>query len=449
VFTRRSTNASKRETMASGLRPQPGIAVRGVGGSRKRTRRAGPNPMSVLGVMGAVSMVALGCDEVRLCEQGMCETTNSESRASSNTSDESRDDESTRGETSGVSSSDDSDGRATTSSRPTSTRDAETETPTCDPAEETCVGETRFCERWETEADGCVICERESNRGCGGFLPYCVEVGEGDVDAGRPPRVDCAECLDERDCGLGVPVCVDNRCVECATDDHCSSPEASRCDLESNTCVPCSEVGQCAHLDATPACDVERGVCVECTRDESDSCGDRVCNLLPEDEGHQTCSEHPKQSALECGECVNDAQCVAAHRCIGETNPFFSDELTGKYHCMPFEAELGEGKLCEHHRPFIRVFTATSLGGTSGNYCRPQYATCKALSMYDTLPDVIPDGEPNAGEAACLNDDSCGTPGVADGKCNGICTFYCGSEEACPEGSICIGLCIPERLYFL
>lgn len=413
--------------------------VNGVGGSRNLPRKAGPNPIATL-VMWSVWVTASpGCDDVRLCQEAVCESTGSDSNSSREDASRSSDDYTTN-----ASSSDESEKHTATKPRPVPTFDGETQASTCDSTDEACQGETRFCERWETEADGCVICELESNRGCGGFLPYCVEVGEGDVDAGRPPRVDCAECLDERDCGLGVPACVDNRCVECATDDHCSSPEASRCDLESNTCVPCSEVGQCAHLDDTPACDVERGVCVECTRDESDSCGDRVCNLLPEDEGHQTCSEHPKQSALECGECVNDAQCVAAHRCVPEINPFFSEERTGKYHCMPFEAELGEGVLCEHHRPFIRTFAATSVGGVSGNFCRPQYATCTALSMYDTLPDVIPDGEPNAGEAACLNDDSCGIPGVGDGLCNGTCTFYCNSDDACPKGATCTIICFPE-----
>lgn len=417
-----------------------GVSVNGVGGSLNVPHRAGPNPMVKL--LGIFFMVSLGCDDVRLCEQGMCEATDSDSSSNSKPSSK---DESTRDEaTSEVLSSDESDGRTSTSPRPVSTREEETQTPSCDPADEGCVGETRLCARWETEADGCVICEVGSDRGCGGFLPYCVEVSGGELNAGHSGSVDCVECLSGDDCGEGTPACIENRCVECATDEQCTSPEASRCDAVSNTCEPCGGLGECAHLEKTPACDVSSGVCVECTFDESETCGDRVCNMLLGDERYQTCSDSVKESSSECGECVSDAQCGAALKCVPEINPFFSEERTGKYHCMPFEADLGEGALCEHRRPFIRTFAATSVGGVSGNFCRPQYATCTALLRYGTLPDIIPDGESNAGEAACLNRDSCGMPGVWDGLCNGTCTFYCNSQEACPEGSTCVGICLSE-----
>lgn len=414
--------------------------VNRVGGSRNVPRKAGPNPIATLVMWGVWVTASPGCDDVRLCQGAMCESTGADSNSSREDASRSSDDYTTTN----ASSSDESERHTVTKPRPVPTFDGETQASTCDSADEACEGETRFCERWETEADGCVICELGSNQGCGGYLPFCVEVGDPDRDAGMPVQVDCAECLSDEDCGEGAPACVQNRCVECATNEQCGSPEASRCDLASNTCGPCGGVGECAHLEDNPACDVSSGVCVECTFDEGEACGDRVCNVLPGDEGYQTCSDYMKESSSECGECVSDAQCGAALKCVPEINPFFSEERTGKYHCMPFEAELGEEVLCGHHRPFIRTFAATSVGGVSGNFCRPQYATCTALLRYGTLPDIIPDGEPNAGEAACLNRDSCGMPGVWDGLCNGTCTFYCNSQEACPEGSTCAGICLPE-----
>jgi hypothetical protein len=321
----------------------------------------------------------------------------------------------------------------------------------------------------------CVACEPGSNRGCAGQLPYCVErvwaaplgvdasAGAGETlsaggstgdssdvggSSGAQASVfECGECLEEAHCGDGAPACVGARCVECSRDEHCGSPQASKCDLATHTCVGCTDVGQCAHVAGAPACDRRENRCVECTREESDACGGRVCNVIGADPGYQTCSGYREASTTQCGECVNDAQCRAGYRCVEETYKESGSDAgeitTGKRYCMALERELGANKKCGNNRPFVGAFAAVSENGVEGPYCRLRYATCSAYLAYGNGPDTVPAGEPAEGEATCFGHESCGLPGVADGYCveftplTNRCTCECVSDDDCKDGVSC------------
>jgi hypothetical protein len=333
----------------------------------------------------------------------------------------------------------------------------------------------------------CVACEPGSNRGCAGQLPYCVErvwaaplgvdasagagetlsaggsagdtSGVGGSSGAQASVFECGECLEEAHCGDGAAACVNARCVECSRDEHCGSPQASKCDLATHTCVGCTDVGQCAHLAATPACDTQENTCVECTREESDACGGRVCNVIAADPGYQTCSGYREASTTQCGECVNDAQCRAGYRCVEETfresGSDAGEVATGKRYCMALERELGANKECGDNRPFVGVFAAESENGVEGPYCRPQFTTCAAYAMFKNGPDIIPEGQPGEGLNTCNGHESCGLPGVADGFCvpytqapataTNRCTYECVSDLDCNASPVPVR-CVPDQV---
>lgn len=381
---------------------------------------------------------ASGCDDVRLCEQGRCETSETDSRSSSDEKSRSTRDES--------SDSNESERLSPTSQArpaPSSSSQASDEGTTS----ECCAGETPLCVEQDAGDDrNCLTCDLVSHRGCNPERPHCVlrrEPGSGEDSA--QVETECVECVSSEDCGRGVPVCSENRCVECGRDEDCTTSKASRCDLDTNQCVACDGDGQCAHLEQTPVCDVEQRRCVECTREDNALCGARVCNVLKGEKGYNTCAEHEAGATPACGECVNDAQCEAGLRCVPEVNPFFSDELTGKYHCLPLERELGGNKICEDNRPFNRPLLTKSEGGELGTYCRVTYASCTAFLMFGKKPYIIPEGDIGEGDAVCQSDESCGLAGVGDGDCTPSgCTYWCESEMACPEGAACVGVCVPS-----
>jgi hypothetical protein len=378
---------------------------------------------------------ALGCDEERLCDQGRCETSVADSSSGSDEKVRSTKDES--------STSNESERPAPTSPvRPTPSPSSKT--PDDDDTSGCCVRETPLCSDQDAgDERDCSTCDPESHRGCAPERPYCVarRAGEGDVSR---VETECVECVDSADCGRGAPVCLENRCVECGRDDDCTTSKASRCELETNQCVPCDGVGQCAHLDQTPVCDVDQRRCVECTREDNAACGARVCNVLEGEKGYHSCSEHEAKTTSVCGECVNDEQCEVGLRCVPEVNPFFSDELTGKYHCLPLERELGGSKICEDNRPFVRPLLTTSEGGDFGTYCRVPYATCTAFLMYGKKPYIVPKGEIGEGDAVCFSDESCGLAGVGDGDCTTLgCTYACDTPMSCPGNDTCAGVCLP------
>lgn len=328
------------------------------------------------------------------------------------------------------------------------------------------------------------VCDPVSERGCNGETSWCLGEGERGVDGGWVLEPRCVECEEDshclwpyaakggnaicedyrcvacdivsgRGCDVPTPACVratnpgtqvtsdetelERSCVECSRDEHCPSGEASHCDLATNTCVGCNGVGQCAHIGETPACDVAQGRCVECTREESEACDGRVCHVLEGEPEYHTCSEYEAESTPQCGECVNDAQCAPGHRCVEEWTVNYRLLPTGKRYCMALEADLGDGKTCLDHRPFVGSFESVSEGGVEGVYCRPRQTLCPVFRWYGTAPDVIPEGEPGAGESTCLSDKSCQWDNYLYGSCGetpgGLkrCTYSCSVDDDCPK----------------
>lgn len=390
-------------------------------------------------LLGYLVTTALGCDTTRLCADFDCKPTfdagGSRPTEAQSTSDSTTEESTTEGESTG--SSGDQSSRTT---------GVDAETSQCDAGTEACNGDhLLLCSGGGNDGE-CVPCELETNRGCGGARPYCVEVEPSPEASSVIRRVACAECLENEDCDDETPWCIGNRCAACSRDEDCTSPLAPRCNEETGQCDRCTDVGQCAHVTGATACDVERGRCVECTREESDACGAHVCAIIPGQEGYLECSDYEIGSTEQCGECVSDEQCAPLHKCVAEVNSIFPNELTGKYHCMILEDALGPGKTwCADNRPFVHAFSAVSVGGVEANYCTIRRASCTAFNLFGETPDIVPDGETNAGEPRCLNDDSCGLPGMWDGVCDISCTYRCGSTEECPIGTSCLyGICLPE-----
>jgi hypothetical protein len=388
----------------------------------------------------AAALLLVGCDDERLCARGACEPNKRDAGVNS------KDNTHTSSSEESASSSQDTSEESTRDATNVSSAARATDSSGCERGE-ACHETTPLCKGNDQDALECVRCEPETNRGCGASRPHCVVIGgakQSDRSDG-PGEVACVECRDEDDCGGATPWCVDNTCVACTSDEHCASPWAPRCNLETNRCVGCEDVGQCVHLVETPACDVERGRCVECTSEEGDACGERVCNLREEDPGYLTCSEFERESTDQCGECVNDEQCSPGHKCVPELSPHFPDERTGKYHCMLLESELGGGRTCADNAPFMRTISATSEGGVEGRYCTLRTATCTTYLAFGSKPHITPEDQPGAGEPTCISSQSCGFLEAGDGVCNGYCSYNCGTDQDCPPGTGCLGICMPTN----
>jgi len=90
-------------------------------------------------------------------------------------------------------------------------------------------------------------------------LPFCIEQTcspcSASVDV--PPDEACA--------GLGetTPLCVDDACVQCTTEDASACVDTTPlCDAESNTCVACSFHEECQDI-GSPACNLATGACFD------------------------------------------------------------------------------------------------------------------------------------------------------------------------------------------
>lgn len=310
-----------------------------------------------------------------------------------------------------------------------------------------------------TEAADCVAPERPTcvenvcgacteRDDCGRFadLPACATVGplagqcvacDEATDCLDPtaPRCDvttraCLPCEGNPECARfpDTPVCAldgdrAGACVACAADTDCTDPTASRCDLATNTCVPCNDADQCTGPNEN-VCDA--GTCVQCTEDTAAThCGANSCDPVA-----RTCTTTPRNSVPECGACVSDTECnepivgVDALRCVpmehaGVARP------TG--YCLRL---VSSG--CA--RPFAVATPARSSvsGAAAATYCGvlEESTTCEAVND-------LRDG------TTCTTDADCGAAGLDDGRCEtttgipNLCTYDCGASIQCPLGILC------------
>ncbi len=144
---------------------------------------------------------------------------------------------------------------------------------TLDGEETTEVGETIGAETSETTGAGATETGPENcvdNGDCDNpDAPFCDELSGGCVPCNDLTGPDAA-CVEA---DAGTPLCIEGVCVQCTTDDHAACGDiAPFCDSGSNTCVACTEHGQCPDT----ACNLARGSCI----DESNVAyvdGDQAC----------------------------------------------------------------------------------------------------------------------------------------------------------------------------
>lgn len=297
----------------------------------------------------------------------------------------------------------------------------------------------------------CTLCELGTNRNCTESYPFCVALlptAEGGTSLFTPAETNadtpseqyldfehqCVECLDDVVCDGSRKLCHNGSCVECTRNEHCQMTEASVCDTNTNTCVGCSEVGDCTHLPDTPACDAESQRCVECTAERGAVCGNHVCRTVP-GEGQFTCVNSLTKSAGICRSCLSDAHCPNNSACVLEV---YQGQETG-YYCLPIEGRWEGGVPCIIGRQFTTSWRATSIDGVRGTFCKPTVTSCQAISDYAGGREIDDFGAPT-----CNDNDDCGLPATNDGACIrwtasiNRCTYTCTSDSECLSGSLCL-----------
>jgi hypothetical protein len=242
-------------------------------------------------------------------------------------------------------------------------------------------------------------------------LPTC-NVGTGACVACDIPN-ESSDCADTP----LTPACsVNGQCVQCRTNNHCTSVAASRCN--GDTCAICMNDTHCSHLSGTPRC--FGGMCRECApASEATDCGTESCNPAT-----RMCSGTVRNSRGVCESCVSDTDCSqtdGTFRCIGMN---YMGVPRGGY-CL-----RQPGTPCL--RPFLTGITATSLSGAaSATYCgiEQSLATCEAVNaLRDSIECMS--GDPSD----CMATGAlCEMVGLGANRC----TYSCGIADHCPPGLFC------------
>lgn len=289
--------------------------------------------------------------------------------------------------------------------------------PVCGPAYE-CVSECDSeldCERFERTpscaSDGvltgqCVACDRATD--CGDpAAPVCDRATK-----------TCGDCRTSDDCASfdGMTVCADvgpraGRCVECATNADCPSPDAPRCNAATNTCVPCSMRDECIARGWNECSD---GRCVECTEETAaENCGPHSCDPVA-----LRCTSTRRDSLGSCQPCLSDAECGGDAACVPTR---FGGAENGHY-CLTRRPEAG----CLTNDPPFRV----GLTGRVSRSRAPEATYCginEGLTTCDAVL-VATQGTP------CVRSDQCPEGGLCALVSSGDeqCTYPCSQGSECP-----------------
>jgi hypothetical protein len=260
-------------------------------------------------------------------------------------------------------------------------------------------GDGRFC---ETSSGRCVECANDMQ--C--FSPQICDETGGNVC--RNP------CFNGR-CGRGS-VCDPsiNACVECVTSLDCGSGEV--CDPSSRSCVECLGNADCAGAVEAPFCDLTEKECVGC-RDRADCGPNQIC-----EQNAHVCTSTGTRGL--CEPCDDDAQCGGPEDlCIGYLGPNGLFDRSCAQDCTNSSCPSG--------------FECVTVRGSSLQ-CRPRYPmqtpTCTAirhLGASCTFSATDPDpgcGLPNLQDARCIVDTASG---------GGVCVIWCTGPEHCPAGFTC------------
>lgn len=143
--------------------------------------------------------------------------------------------------------------------------------------------------------------------------------GRGEWDGGDP----WIHCDTRDDCPAELPRCDrdDDRCVECLEKADCGPDES--CRLQDHRCVPsCRDDGDCA--GGGGICAVSSGLCVDCgtdddcTSDWRKRCATRAGRCV-ECLDHADCPDgrcRTEDADFECVECLTDDDCEGSAECV-------------------------------------------------------------------------------------------------------------------------------------
>lgn len=260
------------------------------------------------------------------------------------------------------------------------------------------IGEHRCGDRCLSDIDtkfcgGCTACPTDS-RG----ENSCSPTGECEVKCEPPfqpcsgqncPRA-CVGCTDNANCSTAAPICLDNECTACKSNDDCQAFPQKICNA---------------------------GSCVQCTPTSPSACSGNSCNPAT-----FSCTQTKIRSRGDCQTCVSDSECPLDYGCV--KMKFVGAELDGGY-CLEKEPDQG----CR--RPFPVLTTKESLStGLSTEYCgiRERLMTCKSYTDFGKK---------------CENASDCGLENFNDAQCRPVlgidrCTYDCTLDDDCTGSSFCV-----------
>lgn len=133
-----------------------------------------------------------------------------------------------------------------------------------------------------------IILWRRSQTSSSGGTPVTKCVTSGDCPSGKVCNTSsgiCVTCLTDANCSGSTPACVNNSCLECATNSHCTDPLEPIC--SNNQCVDCLVDADCSgspHYSGLGHNLCSNKTCVECKIDGdcggSSTCvGNACCDL--------------------------------------------------------------------------------------------------------------------------------------------------------------------------
>jgi hypothetical protein len=294
--------------------------------------------------------------------------------------------------------------------------------------------------------------------------------GDGMTDAGPPPEPppptpdcrtnlecaaptqcdestgNCVGCVDDIPCaGTIAPRCSEGTCVACVENTDCTTPGFSRCDLDTNTCQPCTDTEQCAHIAGANQCNptLTGGKCVQCLTEAQ-------CTGLT---GTEQCKE-------ETGQCV---RCTADEHCAGDRdNPRCDLNTNTCAACADDEQCPDAFPICKDDVEPARCVAC--LGNQGQRTCQdPNVANCSPTGECGPCTnsnqcthlgaDLDICNLANGRCVECVNDDDCDS--VGESRCdlntntcvectrNGATSIGCGGAQ--PGGTVCDTTFNPNR----
>jgi hypothetical protein len=272
-----------------------------------------------------------------------------------------------------------------------------------------CVAGTGMC-----SGANAMICNADGQAydtmSCAGTKPHCVGNGRCVQCAADSDCADPGAC-NVKHCNLGTGTCESQfaavrsqctggqlcdgagHCFGCLSANDCDDPGVCKqayCNESTHTCAP--KLADSSVTCSAGHCD--NGSCVECST--ADECPNKVCqtkacsggkcsyaNIAPGKSDKACSSGKVCSAALECVDCVDNAQCQAGQECsnnkcqalCGNNHIDANEECEPRLLSRPQDAKYCDAKTCK----FLPVFNASCAGlpgaGGSGPECTPSCST--------------------------------------------------------------------------